>query len=139
MISNTKQLPLGLIGEVRQIKDLPYEEVARCSNPYQAVRLCIRTIPHDDLAYELGVKQGTFANIVNRDLLVRKAKREGRECRVRNIDLSWISTIQRLAGNRAIAQYFDYESKGQLFCQLRKEQELTIEEKAALYDQGMTA
>lgn len=117
MKSNNKQLPLRLFGLVGQIKDLPYEEVRLCNNPYQAVRLCIKHKNHEWLAESLDMKQGTFTNMVNRDILERNAKKEGKKFRARNMDLGLINQIQALCGNRAISQYLDLESKGQLRCQ----------------------
>lgn len=130
MISINKQLNLNLIGEVRQMVDLPYEEVARCSTPLQAVKHCMLKIDltEEDWAEYLDTTQSTLNQILNSD----KAKR-----RKRNFPLEWINLIQVKAGNRCISQYFDLESKGQLFCQQKKETELTIEQKAALFDQAV--
>lgn len=128
MISINKQLNLNLVGEVRQMVDLPYEEVARCSTPLQAVKHCISKIglSEEYWAEYLDTTQSTLNQILNSD----KAKR-----RKRNFPLEWINLIQTKAGNRCISQYFDLESKGQLFCQRKQETELTDEEKIALFDQ----
>lgn len=139
MISNDRQLNLSLIGEVREMKDLPYNEVAICNTPYDAVRRCIRGITHAYIADLLGMKQGTFTSMVNRDINEITAKKNNKEFRPRNFDLHLVNQIQTIAGNRCISQYFDLESKGQLFRQQREQSELTIEEKAAAWDRSQSA
>ena len=133
MISNDKQLDLSLLGEVRQIIDLPYDEIARCTTPLSAVRHCMGKIDISEEMWAecLGVTQGALNNIINADHIQQK--------RTRNFPLHWINLIQRKAGNRCISQYLDLESKGQLRCQQKQEQELTVEEKAKLYDEQMRA
>lgn len=128
MRSNDKQLNLGLLGETRQMIDLPYQEVSQCSTPLQAVKHCMSKIVYseDEWAEYLSTTQGTLNQILNSDI----AKR-----RKRNFPLEWINLIQLKAGNRCVSQYFDLESKGQLLSQQRQETELTTEEKAELFDQ----
>tara|TARA_S200002703_G_scaffold98191_1_gene84877 strand:+ start:2008 stop:2412 length:405 start_codon:yes stop_codon:yes gene_type:complete len=125
MISNDKQLNMPLIGDSKQIIDLPYDEVARLSTPLQAVRHCVFKIDltEDDWADYLGIKQGTLNAILNAD------KHDHRK---RNFPLHWINLIQRKAGNRCITQFLDLESKGMLYCQRKIEEELTLEEENKL-------
>ena len=136
MISNRKQLNLGLIGEAREMKRLPVKEISCCSNPYQAIRLCTRTKTDAEWAEIFGVTQGYFNSVVNADLKARDAELHGKDYRVRHFPLFWIDIIQRESGLKAISQYFEMEADGDLISQRTTEEELSPDEIVSLYKQG---
>lgn len=120
---------MPLLGPVEPMRDIDWREIHCLNNPYQAVRLCLaRATPRltdGEWADYLDVTQGTFNWIINND---RHPDRQ------RHMPLHWPELIQHRARNRAIAQYFEAESKGQLNRQ-QPERELTTEEKARLWDE----
>ena len=114
MTSNNKQLDLRLIGEAREVKDLSPHEIEHLTTPLSAVRYCMRGISESVWADYLEVSQGALNQIINADQL--------KNDRPRHFPLHWIDKIQRKAGNRAISQFLEYESKGWLKRQQQAEQ-----------------
>lgn len=109
MISNDQQLNLRLPPQgVPDLKDAPADLVASCRTVCEAVRLCMNLAQqrYSEAWYaeQLGFRQGTFNFILNGGTPKRR--------RYLNPDL--FEQIEVLAGNRAISQYFDLQSRGLL-------------------------
>ena len=108
-----RQQNLSLLGALNnEVKDLPWDVVAKHKTIQSAYRLCInqqriyRT--QDDLADLLGMKSRAQLNaIINSD----RADQERHLGRVREIEL------QKLCGNRAIDQWAKLFEQEQLDCQ----------------------
>ena len=89
------------------MQDAPSQAVAQCKTVEQAAALCMdlsvvkRT--RKSWAELLGATGGTLSAIINKT---------GQ--RIQHMPSDWYLIIQHEAGNRAIAQWFDMESRGQL-------------------------
>lgn len=87
--------------------EVPAALVAQCSNYRDAVALCIQFghFTQQQIAGRLGIDQGTFSHIL---------RRGGSEKRRRYLDPDMFEAIEGICGNRAITQYFEMQSRGQL-------------------------
>lgn len=103
-----RTIPLG-VHRVSDIRDLPPHLVALCRDYIDAVNLCMNESnvkrTRRTWAELLDMKEGSLNIIINRG---------GSSGRKRNMDPALFDTIQRLAGNRAICQFFDMQSRGLL-------------------------
>lgn len=103
-MNNSKQQQLSLMGGLDPIADAPTDAVMRCDTYLDAVRLCIhmdrsrRT--QSEFAALCGMSAARFSGILNQS---GKQKR--------HLDPGLFNVIQEHAGNRAIAQFFDLESR----------------------------
>jgi|14BtaG_2_1085337.scaffolds.fasta_scaffold00447_19 hypothetical protein len=117
-----KQNALPLLGQLKtQIVELDPALVAHCENYKQAVKLCMecsRTYYlRSDWAGKLGMCPGSLSTILD----------EGDEKRKRNLNPSLFTLIQQIAGNKAIAQFFEMELSGELNHQRPTEEQELLE------------
>jgi len=95
--------------EVKELVDLPAYLVAQCQDYIDAVNLCMNQSrvkrTRRAWAYELGMSEGALNIILNKG---------GSSGRRRTLSPELFQTIQRLAGNKGIAQYFSMEIDGLL-------------------------
>src|SRR5690606_22855270 len=102
------QYEMPMHGVVPAMGDAPAELVAMCNTAVDAVNLCMRLaripMPLEDWANKLDMKKGTLSILLN----------GGTRKRRRYFNPDDFIFIQQIAGNRAIAQYFEMESKGML-------------------------
>jgi len=93
---------------VKDIEDAPAHLVAQCRTHQEAVQLCMRLshVKRTETRWAeiYGTTRGTFNLLLN----------GGTKARKRYIDPEKFNLIQQWAGNRAIAQWFDMESRGLL-------------------------
>ena len=109
----SKQSEMALLGTIRPndevISDAPSNLVALCSNYREVVKLCMNLSHHrmtqGEWADYLGMAEGSLSLILNPP--------RGNH-RKRNLDPELFNKIQMKAGNRAISQFFDMESRGLL-------------------------
>lgn len=108
-----RTIPLGP-HRIADIRDIPAHLVAQCRDYIDAVNLCMNesTVKRTRRAWaslldevDGKMKEGTLNLILNRG---------GKSERKRTLDPNYFDVIQRLAGNRAISQFFDMQSKGLL-------------------------
>lgn len=103
-----RTIPLG-VHRVADIRDVPAHLVALCRDYVDAVNLCMNESnvkrTRRTWAGLLGMNEGSLNIILNRG---------GTSERKRNLDANLFDAIQRLAGNRAISQFFDLQSRGLL-------------------------
>lgn len=111
---NQREMPLMSELRLRAKQDAPTGLVAMCQNYRDAVRLCIQLSPYsqDQIACRLGMAKGSFNLILNRG---------GTEKRKRYLDPDLFEAIEDICGNRAITQYFEMQSRGQLNRQNKSE------------------
>lgn len=99
---------LPIIGSIKNdVVDAPVYLVAQCRTYKEAVELCMALSivkrSRSNWADLLGMTSGTLSMILN-----------GSGERKRNLDPALFTKIQKLAGNRAINQWFDMDLKGSL-------------------------
>ena len=101
--------------EVKQLHDVPSHLVAMCRDYIDAVCLCMNqsTVKRSRRAWAelLEMAPGTLSLILNRG---------GNTDRRRTFDPDLFEGLQRLAGNRAIAQFFLMQINGQLNHQTKR-------------------
>ena len=85
-----RQIPV--MGEVRQVKDVPAELVKMCADELDAIRLCIQLsrYTHDFIREQLGIDKGHFSRMMQGQAGFPTSKRVA---------------LMSLCGNRAPAQY----------------------------------
>lgn len=111
---NQREMPLMSELRLRAKQDAPAQLVAMCNNYREAVLLCIQlsNFTQDMIASRLGMAKGTFSTIL---------RRGGSEKRRRYLDPDLFEAIEDICGNRAITQYFEMQSRGQLNRQNKSE------------------
>lgn len=109
-------------------RDLDPQTLMHCRNWREAVREGVARSHYvgslTDLARELHMDPGTLGHILN-----KKAER------LRYFDADRFREVEQILGNRCISQFFELESKGLLI----RDREMSIEEKAAAFDQMRAA
>jgi hypothetical protein len=108
-------MEMAVFGLTKPITDAPPEYIAMCNDVVDAVNLCMNlsTVRYTRGAWALylGMAEGSLSLILNKG---------GSSKRKRFINPDLFGQIQERAGNRAISQYFDMESRGLLNRQSKK-------------------
>ena len=107
-MNQQQEIFLGL-REIKEMRDVPEHLVALCRDYIDAVNLCMNESrtkrTRRTWSEHLEMHEASLSLILNKG---------GSEGRKRNLDPNLFDVIQRLAGNRAISQFFDLQSRGLL-------------------------
>ena len=124
-----RKLPLMSELSRKAKQDAPAQLIAQCQNYRDAVRICIQLGPYsqDQMAELLGMSKGNLNLIINRG---------GSEKRARYLDPDLFEGIENLCGNRAITQYFEMQSRGQLNRQNTSERIAALKQELALLERS---
>lgn len=122
-----REMPVMGVLAVKPKQEAPVRLVAQCSNYREAVALCIEfgRFTQSQVASRLGIAEGTFSMIL---------RRGGSEKRRRYLDPDLFEAIEDICGNRAVTQYFDLQSRGQLNRQNKDDRIAALRRELALLE-----
>lgn len=117
------QRVIPMVGDIIKVTDAPSNLVAICRDYIDAVNLCMNLSvirrSRRQWATLLGMKEGSLSLILNKG---------GTSDRRRTLDPTLFEDIQENAGNRAISQFFDMQSRGLLNSQSKQNRIDQLEE-----------
>ncbi len=122
-VSKVLQRVIPMVGDIIKVTDAPSNLVAICRDYIDAVNLCMNLSvirrSRRQWATLLGMKEGSLSLILNKG---------GTSDRRRTLDPNLFEDIQENAGNRAISQFFDMQSRGLLNSQSKQNRIDQLEE-----------
>lgn len=122
------QQELRIMGAVTgEVKNLPWNEVAMCRTECDAMKLCMRQarvrMSDECWAESIGlvtskgaVDKSAFSRVINADT----------NNKPRHLKFSQYKLLQKIAGNRAIEQWYELWESGQLNCQKVDDEEARL-------------